>query len=106
MSPSLAATPGGTQLGSGGIPPPEHSFQLVVQDLGPSLQQQMCATLRPVHLLLLHDASAHDVIDRRFDGCRPDPFAVSGPLAEVWDELLVVTNVGLEFSDSGSELLA
>src|SRR6478672_7860322 len=67
-----------------------------LQDLGPSLQQQMRATLRPVHLLLLHEASAHDLIDRRFDKCRADPFAVSVPLAEIWDELLVVANVGLE----------
>jgi hypothetical protein len=56
--------------GSGGfcaelrIPPPEHVLQLVTQDLGSGLQQQVPATERLVHLLLLDEAPAHHLIDR------------------------------------------
>ena len=30
------------------IPPPKHAFEFVIQDLGPGLQQQVCAFRCPV----------------------------------------------------------
>jgi hypothetical protein len=56
--------------------------------------------------LLFDEPSAHHLVDRRFDKPRADPFAVTAPFAEVRDELVVVANVGLEFGDSGGELLS
>jgi hypothetical protein len=31
---------------------------------------------RPLHLLFLDEPSAHDLVDRRFNECRADPFAL------------------------------
>lgn len=39
------------------MPAPKRIFQLVIQDLGPGLQKQVRAPKRPVHLLLLDEAS-------------------------------------------------
>ena len=88
--------------GSGGfgpeswVPPPEEPFQFIVEDLGPCLEQEMCSTEGPLHLLFLDEPSADYLVDRRLNECCADPFALSPSLAKVWDELAVVLDVDLE----------
>jgi hypothetical protein len=63
-----------------GIPPLKRSAKLVIEDLHANLQKRMCATWRPSHLLLLHEALCHELIDRRFDKPGRDALATSAPL--------------------------
>jgi hypothetical protein len=51
---------------------------------------------RPLHLLLLEELSAHNLVDRRFNKCRADPFTLSPSRAIVWNKLAVVLDVGVE----------
>jgi len=51
---------------------------------------------RPVHLLALDEASAHHLVDCRFDERSADRFPLLVPLAVVWDRFLIVVNVSLE----------
>ena len=78
------------------IPTSKDPFQFFVEHLGPCLEQEMCSTEGPLHLLLLDEPSADHLIDRRLNECRADPFALSPSLAKVWDELAVVLDVYLE----------
>jgi len=41
--------------------------QLIVEDLSSCLEQEVRSPKRPLHLLLLHESSADDLVDRRFD---------------------------------------
>src|SRR5574341_637895 len=59
------------------IPAAEGVAPLVIQDLDPHLQQQMCASLRPAHLLPLFKAFGDHLIDRRLDEAGGDPLAVA-----------------------------
>jgi TPR repeat protein len=79
------------------IPTSKYHFQFFVEHFGPCLEQEMCSTESPLHLLLLDEPSADHLIDRRLNECRTDPFALSPSLAEVWNELAVVFDVDLEF---------
>jgi hypothetical protein len=75
------------------VPTPEDFFQFVVEDLGPRLQQEMCSTKGPLHLLLLDEPPADYLVDRRLnEGCA-DPFSLSPSLAKVWNEVGVVLDV-------------
>ncbi len=65
----------------------------------------MCASQRPVHLLPLDEASAHHLVDRRFDECRADRFTLPVPLAEIRDRFLIVANIGFEFRHAPRQLL-
>ena len=61
---------------------------------------------RPLHLLLLDEASADHLIDRRFYERGADGFALPPALAEVGNELAVVADIGFEFSDTIGNLLS
>src|SRR5258708_29883958 len=76
------------------VPPPEEPFQFVIENLGPCLQQEMCSTEGPLHLLLLDEPPADYLVDRRLNERCADPFALS--LANVWNEVAVVLDVDLE----------
>src|SRR5687767_15900894 len=58
----------------------------------------MCASLRPSHLLLFHHPLADHLIDCRFYKRCADQLTIAPALAEVWNELLIITDVGLEFA--------
>src|SRR5258707_12964346 len=49
------------------IPAREGVLPLFVEHAGSYLQEEMCSTLAPSHLLFLHHPLAHDLIDRRLD---------------------------------------
>jgi hypothetical protein len=52
----------------------------------------MRAALGPLHLLLLAEAVADHLIDRRFDKAGADPFAIPIALAIVGDERAIPLN--------------
>ena len=60
----------------------------------------------PLHLLLLDEASADHLIDGRFYERGADGFALPSALAEVGNELAVVADVGLEFSNTIGNLFS
>jgi hypothetical protein len=82
------------------VPTPEDPFQFVVENLGPCLEQEMCSTESPLHLLFLDEPPADNLVDRRLNECRADPFALSPSLAKVWNEVAVVLDVDLEFGQT------
>ena len=86
------------------IPLPERLFQFVIENLGSHLEQEMSSPQRPLHLLLLDEPPAHDLVDRRFDERRADPFSLSPSITEVRNELAVVLDVGLELRHSVRDL--
>ena len=88
------------------IPVPKCVRQLVVEGFRSGLQQKMGTPQRPLHLLLLDEAPAHHLIDRRFYERRADGFALPSALVEIGNELAVVADVGLEFSNTIGNLLA
>jgi hypothetical protein len=55
------------------IPAPEGILPLFVEHPSSYLQEKMCSTLAPSHLLFLHHPFAHDLIDGVWivDNCRP-----------------------------------
>jgi hypothetical protein len=65
------------------VPATKYLIEFVIQDLRPRLQQKMRTAQRPCHLLLLHEASADHLINRRLYESRGDRFALSSALAEV-----------------------
>jgi hypothetical protein len=60
------------------VPAAEGAFEIVVQDLGAGLEQQVCASWRPLPLLLLGEPLAHHLVDRGFDEGRADRFRRCG----------------------------
>jgi hypothetical protein len=86
------------------IPVTKGVFPVLIEHAGPDLQQEMGSALRPLHLLLLYHALAYHLIDRRLLEVRADQFTVAVTLAVVWDELPVLTNVGVEFLDALQDL--
>src|SRR5262249_16201941 len=90
LGPTLraAATRGSRDLGLNAeqrVPSPKDFFEFVIQDFGSGLQEEVRASQRPVHLLQLDEASAHHLVDRRFDERRADRFTLPVPLAEIGD---------------------
>src|ERR1700692_2129996 len=77
------------------IPAPARGLPLRVDHPGSYLQEEMCSTLAPSHLLFLHHSLAHDLIDRRLDETGSDPFPVAIALPVVGHELLVALDVGV-----------
>ena len=77
------------------IPAPEGVLPLLVEHAGSYLQEEMCSTLAPSHLLFLHHSLAHDLIDRRLDETGSDPFPVAIALPVVRHELLIAVDVGV-----------
>ena len=67
------------------IPAPEGILPLFVEHTGSYLQEKMCSTLAPAHLLFLHHPFAHDLIDSRLDETGGDlfPVAVAFPVIGV-----------------------
>ena len=59
------------------IPAPEGVLPLFVEHTGSYLQEKMCSTLTPPHLLSLHHPFAYDLIDRRLDETGSDLFPVA-----------------------------
>ncbi len=82
------------------VPPPEEPFQFVIENLGPCLEQEMCSTEGPLHLLLLDEPPADYLVDRRLNERRADPFSLSPSLAKVWNEVAVVLDVDLELGQT------
>ena len=60
----------------------------------------MCAPRRPLHLLLLDEPLADDLIDRGFHKRCTDGFALTIAFPEVGDELDVVSDISFELTDA------
>ena len=58
----------------------------------------------PLHLLFLHEPFADNLVDCRFHKGLADRVALPISLTEVWNEVVVVANVGVEFSNASLEL--
>ena len=65
--------------------------QLTVQDLSPHLQQQMGASLGPIHLFLLDRPFADQVIHRGFHEGRRDRLVIPISVALIRDECIAVS---------------
>jgi hypothetical protein len=78
------------------VRPLEHCPEFLIQDFHPGLQQQMRLALDPLHLLLLAEAPADDLVDGGFDKAGADAFATSIALAIVGDEGTIPLNIGVE----------
>jgi hypothetical protein len=57
----------------------------------------MCTTKCPLHLLLLNEPPAHNLVDRGLNERSANRLALSVALAKIRDRFLVVADVGLEF---------
>lgn len=66
-----------------GVPLREERIEVLVEDEDAHQEQEMGATLRPLHLLLLHEALTHNGADGGFDEDSGDRLAVVPVLAEV-----------------------
>ena len=80
------------------IPAPEGVLPLFVEHPGSYLQEKMCSTLAPPHLLFLHHLHhpfAHDLIDRRLDETGSDLFPVAIAFPVIRYELLVALDIGV-----------
>ena len=64
----------------------------------------MSSAQGPLHLLLLDEPPADDLVDCRFDKRGTDPFSLPPSIAEVRDELAVVPDVSLEVSHAVRDL--
>src|SRR6266436_2877536 len=84
-----------TSYTSSGTPPQircsEPLFEFAIADV------LLSASISSV--VFFHHPVADHVIYRRFHKRRADHFAVSSPFSEIRDELLVIANVSLEFSE-------
>jgi hypothetical protein len=66
----------------------------------------VCAPQRPLHLLLLDEPLADDLIDRGFHKRCTDGFALTIAFLEVGDELDVVSDVSFELTDALAKLVS
>ena len=66
------------------VPPLEDDSEFLIQGFHPPLYQQMRAALGPLHLLLLTEAFADDLFDRRFDKAGSDALPIPIALASSW----------------------
>src|SRR5712691_6022443 len=76
-----------------GIPSLEHRAQCSVEGLDARLQQQMRTALAPLHLLLLAESFAHDLVHRRFHKPRGYGLTVPIPLAVIRDEVTIIHDI-------------
>jgi hypothetical protein len=83
------------------VPAGEVSGEVVVEDSGADLQEQVGATGRPAHLLLLDHAAADDAVDGGLGGGGGDRLATAVPFAVVRDLLAVAPDVGAELGELG-----
>ena len=60
----------------------------------------MCAPRRPLHLLLLDEPLADNLINRRFDKRCTDRFALTVAFPEVWNKFDVVPDVRFELGEA------
>jgi hypothetical protein len=77
------------------IPAAESVLPLFVKHPGSYLQEKMCSTLAPSHLLFLHHPFAHDLIDSRLDETRSDLFSVAIAFPVIGHEFPVTLDVGM-----------
>ena len=85
-------------VGEAGIPAVEVRGELVVEDAGADLEEQVGSTRSPAHLLFFHHAFADDLVDGGLDEGAGDglPGAVAFPV--VGDPVGVSTDVGVELT--------
>src|SRR5271157_490679 len=77
------------------IPAPEGILPLFVEHPSSYLQEKMCSTLAPSHLLFLHHPFAHDLIDCRLDETGSDLFPVAIAFPVIGHEFPVPLDVGM-----------
>jgi hypothetical protein len=65
----------------------------------------VCAPRRPLHLLLLDEPLANNLINRRFDKRCTDRFALTVAFPEVWNEFGVVPDVRFELTEALAKLV-
>jgi hypothetical protein len=83
-------------MGEAGIPAGEVSGQVVVEDSGADLQEQMGALRGPAHLLLFDHALGHHLVDGGLDEGGGDGLTAAAALAVVGDPLGVGADVSGE----------
>jgi hypothetical protein len=71
------------------IPVTKGLFQALIEHLSAHLQHQMCAFLRPLHLLLFGKPLTYDLVYRRFHKARRNRFLITPAFAVIWNECLV-----------------
>ncbi|MEU4235062.1 hypothetical protein AB0F17_63250 [Nonomuraea sp. NPDC026600] len=77
--------------------------EVVVEDAGADLEEEVGAAWRPAHLLFLDHAAADDVVDGGFGGGAGDGFAAAVAFAVVGDLLAVACDVAAELDDPREE---
>ena len=85
-------------------PPVEVLGQIVVQDSGADLEQEVSAAGTPAHLLILHHPFAHDLVDGRLHERAGDGLACSVSLPVVGDGRGIGPDVGVELGDRLEQL--
>jgi hypothetical protein len=65
----------------------------------------VCAPRRPLHLLLLDEPLADELINRRFDKRSTYRFALTVTFPEVRNEFDVVPDIGFELAEALAELV-
>src|SRR6266446_10221590 len=78
------------------IPASEGVLPLFVEHTSSYLQEEMCSTLAPSHLLFLHHPFAHDLIDCRLDKTGSDLFPVAIAFPVIGHEFPVTLDVGMQ----------
>lgn len=97
---------GGVVIGQAGIPSLKQRPQRAVEGAGASLQQQVRAARRPLHLLTLGKALADHGIHRGLGQARGDTLAGAKPLAIIDQAAPVARDVDREFADRPGEFAA
>src|SRR6267378_3777243 len=77
------------------IPAPEGVLPLFVEHTSSYLQEKMCSTLAPSHLLFFHHPFAHNLIDSRLDETGSDLFPVAIAFPIIGHEFPVTLDVGM-----------
>ncbi len=72
------------------------AIEFLIERFHPRLQQQMRPALGPLPLLLLAEAPADHLVDRRLDKARADALARAIVLAVVGDEGAIPLDIGME----------
>jgi hypothetical protein len=79
------------------IPALEHCPEFLIQRFDPGLQEQMRPAFGPLHLLLLAEALADDLVDGRLDKTGADALPIPITLVVGGDEGAIAVNVRVEF---------
>src|SRR5208337_1800170 len=85
------------------IPAPEGILPLFVEHPSSYLQEKMCSTLAPSHLLFLHHPFAHDLIDCRLDEPGSDLFPIAIAFPVIGHEFPVTLHVRVQVLDAFQE---